>query len=41
MATAAAPYLFFAAALIQATAIAALLAGRRRPTAASAIHLPD
>jgi MFS family permease len=41
MAAAAAPYLFIAAALIQATAIAAFLAGRRRPTEASAVHLPD
>jgi hypothetical protein len=40
-AAAAAPYLFIAAALIQATAVAAFLAGRRRPTAASAVHLPD
>jgi len=41
MAAAAAPYLFIAAALIQATAVAAFLAGRRRPTAASVVHLPD
>jgi MFS family permease len=41
MATAAAPYLFVAAALIQAMAVAAFLTGRRRPTAASAVHLPD
>ena len=38
---AAAPYLFIAAALIQAMAIAAFLAGRRRPTAPSAVHPPD
>jgi hypothetical protein len=41
MATAAAPYLFVAAALIQAMAVAAFLAGHRRPAAASAVHLPD
>jgi len=41
MAAAAAPYLFVAAALIQATAVAAFLAGRRRPTTSSAVQLPD
>ena len=41
MAAAAAPYLFIAAALIQAMAVAAFLAGRRRPTAPSAVHVPD
>jgi len=41
MVAAAAPYLFIAAALIQATAVAAFLAGRRQPAAASAVHVPD
>ena len=38
---AAAPYLFIAAALIQVMAVAAFLAGRRRPPAPSAVHVPD
>jgi MFS transporter len=41
MAAGAAPYLFIAAALIQAVAVAAFLAGRRRPAAPSAVHVPD